>query len=1117
MSTSHIDRHLLFGFLALQNNFLSREDLIAAVSAWLVDKSRPLSEILRARNLVTDKELALLETLHAHHLERHNHDAQQSLAALPTEICVRQQLQQLADPELTTSLNRATSLDETTAAQVVPSSPVALPQTGVSRYHIVRPHAKGGLGQVYVATDMELNRDVALKEIQPHRADEPDSRNRFVLEAEITGGLEHPGIVPVYGLGQYADGRPYYAMRFIRGGSLREAVERFHNDSLAADAHASRDFRNLLSRFIAVCNAVEYAHSRGVLHRDLKPGNIMLGKYGETLVVDWGLARAKGRADRPANSDEQTLKPRSGSGSAETLMGSAIGTPNYMSPEQAAGDLDKLGPASDVYSLGATLYSLLVGQAPFHKDDVHTALRKVCGGNFPPPRAIQSLVPKPLEAICLKAMALAPGDRYGSAAALAADLERWLADESVTAHADSLSETLWRWSRRHRALMQSAAVALVLVFAVSITALWLINGARRGEALAKRQSQTLYRAAQGYLDRWLPAINDVLQFAPGGADLRERMLAAAATDYERLADFQTADAELELERGRTMLRLGEARRGLGKLTAADEAFESADKHFGGLGRTYPSLADAARVEQGRARNRRGSILEANDNPEALSTWRSTIRLLEPKCSSAESDFDRRLVLASAHISVAEWLARGGQSESAQAETDAALGALSPPGAAGAGAGASEPSLKSYHWLRARLTGLRLQARLLSAAGKWPEARQVLDDVIRENLAARSSETVGPAQLMTEAEVEIELAGVLRHLGSYVQELEAYSVTAPVFRRLIDIAPDNPDFREGLILTLLDRAQLLLDMSRIPESEIDVEEAFAALARLTAQHPRVAQYQLELAAALELSGRKLHLKGDYSAASDNLRKAIELFDNLASSRPDVPDYRERAAVTRAQLARAYAAMEEAAQAETQFDSAFTQLTELQSIAPLHPQLATETAWVLAQRGAWRWDRRQDDRARDDLRHSIERWTEIVTTWPSPAHDRTLAESLANCPADDLRDPDRAVLHARRAAQASGDDPLAQTTLAATLLRAGLPREALDAIESARFNSGPLAKDCFLRAMALQALHDPIAAQHWFDRGAVIQCQQPGDEPQRRLAIEAAALLNVQPPAAKSPSR
>ena len=306
------------------------------------------------------------------------------------------------------------------------------------RFRLLRPHARGGLGEVFVALDAELHREVALKQILEKHADDPVSRQRFVVEAEITGGLEHPGVVPVYGLGTYGGGRPYYAMRFIKGDSLKEAIEHFHgDDTLKNDpGRRSLELRKLLRRFLDVCNAIDYAHSRGVIHRDFKPANIILGKHGETLVVDWGLAKVVGRADPSVG--EQTIAPSS-SGSSETLPGSALGTPAYMSPEQAGGELDRLGPRSDVYSLGATLYCLLTGKPPFEGDDIGEILRRVQAGDVRAPREVDPALDQALEAVCLKAMATKPADRYAACRALAEDIERWMADEPVSAWREPLT------------------------------------------------------------------------------------------------------------------------------------------------------------------------------------------------------------------------------------------------------------------------------------------------------------------------------------------------------------------------------------------------------------------------------------------------------------------------------------------------------------------------------------------------------------------------------------------------------------------------------------------------------------------------------------------------------
>jgi tRNA A-37 threonylcarbamoyl transferase component Bud32 len=343
----YADRNLLYGMLALQMGFVSRDALLSGMHAWVLAKDRPLGELLLEQHALTPQQRQVLDAVVAEHLQARVEDA------APGLVPVGQPSGLDGDPK---GLTHA-SLQATIAAAELALATVADPASAVgTRYQTLRPHARGGLGVVSVARDVELGREVALKEIDGRHAGDSVSQRRFVREAEITGGLEHPGVVPVYGLGRYADGRPYYAMRFVRGETLQEAVRKYH----AGDA--AYTLRSLLTRFVAVCNAVAYAHSRGVIHRDLKPANVMSGAYGETLVVDWGLAKVVGR-DSPSNEGapvtEMTLQTPSGE-SSETQAGSALGTPSYMSPEQARGEVATIGR---LIGRGGSLIECLVGIA----------------------------------------------------------------------------------------------------------------------------------------------------------------------------------------------------------------------------------------------------------------------------------------------------------------------------------------------------------------------------------------------------------------------------------------------------------------------------------------------------------------------------------------------------------------------------------------------------------------------------------------------------------------------------------------------------------------------------------------------------------------------------------
>jgi WD40 repeat protein/tRNA A-37 threonylcarbamoyl transferase component Bud32 len=366
------------------------------------------------------------------------------------------------------------------------------------RYRPLSFEDAGGQGAVFTAEDGEVGRTVALKLIRDPAARDDVARARFLLPAEVTGRLEHPGVVPVYGLGHDRKRWPFYAMRFVRGANLRDEILRHHAGGGDSDARRA-SLRRLLRAVVAACETVAYAHARGMVHRDLKPANIMLGRYGETLVLDWGLAKRIG-VPEPAPGDSLPETPAVAGRPIPSLAGVAKGTWAYMPPEQARGDTDAVGPASDVFGLGATLYAVLTGQAPYDGPDARVRAR---AGEFDPPRRVRRDVPRALDAVCRKAMAASSADRCATAKELDADVQRWLDGDPVTAWPEPLPVRAGRWARGHRTLLAAVAVAVSAAAAVVVagknTELVTANH-NLGEALLANHAE-LYAASVGLAHR----------------------------------------------------------------------------------------------------------------------------------------------------------------------------------------------------------------------------------------------------------------------------------------------------------------------------------------------------------------------------------------------------------------------------------------------------------------------------------------------------------------------------------------------------------------------------------------------------------------------------------------
>jgi serine/threonine-protein kinase len=833
---------LLFGMLALQNGLIDAEALLAAFRAWTLDRGRALAEHLVERGALDGAQRAALEALAELHRKKHGGDDQRSLAALPVGSSIRTRLEAVGDPELTVTLETlgsgSTDSDRTfRMADAAGDGP---------RYRILRPHARGGLGAVFVALDAELNREVALKQILGHHADDPRSRLRFLLEAEVTGGLEHPGIVPVYGLGAYEDGRPYYAMRFIRGDSLKEAIAAFHGDeALRSDAgRRSLELRKLLRRFMDVCNAIEYAHSRGVLHRDIKPANVIVGQHGETLVVDWGLAKVGGQAEGIEPGDERPLAPSSASGSAETLPGSAMGTPAYMSPEQARGDLDALGPRSDVYSLGATLYSLLTGRPPFEAGDAGAILRGVQRGEFPPPRRLDPGIDRALEAVCLRAMATRPGDRYDSARALAEDVERWLADEPVRAWSEPWTRRLARWLARHRTRV-AAASAAGLAALVGLGALALVQ-TRNRDALAHQN--LLLREANGRAHR----ANAALRVANDRAEAGERRARLAAdTFFTRVSEERLLEVP-----GLQPLRL--------------ELLELALGYYRQFLREHAGDASLRR-DEARARLRVGVIRSLlGSDREALEELDRAGALLEAlpggEAEGPGNLYLRSKVAGARGVSL-EQLGRFPEAVAAYRE------------AAGFAARQAERVADAHAARRELAHELRNLGGLLDKIGRYPEAREALTRSIAAG-EALLAESAGDAVARSDLALALaSLAYLDTAEGRVPQAIEDCRRSTRLLRERLDQEPADLGARYDLAHGLIQEAALARLAGRIEDGRAAAGEAIGALSRLADLSPRVPSYRRDLAMAYNTLGDLERASGRTDALGASAEKARDLLEAI----------------------------------------------------------------------------------------------------------------------------------------------------------------------------------------------------------------------------------------------
>jgi serine/threonine-protein kinase len=921
MAAVECDRNLLFGMLALQNGLIEQPDLIAAFQCWCKERSRTIAQYLVERGALDENDRAMLEGLVRRLVEKLAGDVKlsqpgEAAADRPVDVPSRAPSPRRGGENASSEraararggreradLTVGAGTDRGSEEPIDWSFDLGQPSSAGGRFRLLRQHARGGIGVVFVAMDSELHREVALKQIHPQQADDPASRARFLVEAEVTGRLEHPGIVPVYGLGVNDRGRPFYAMRFVRGQSLKEAIADYHQAILEPGRDPTESalaMRQLLCRFIDVCNAIAYAHSRGVLHRDLKPANILVGVYGETLVVDWGLAKVVGRDDpTPRPAAEMTLRPASSSSGSETQAGTAIGTPAYMSPEQSEGRLAQIGPASDIYSLGATLYTIVTGRTPLGDDDVENMLSRLRSGAIDPPRAVNPRVAPALEAIVLKAMALRPADRYGSARALAEDVERWLADEPVLARREPFPERVRRWMRRRRTAVVALA-ATVLASTVGLAGVLAVQ--TRANTSLKRANTELARANQraSTANRDLVAANvrerarfdlalDAIKTFHGGVSedllLREKQFEGLRTKLLHGAtDFYARLEHLLIEQSdrRSRAALGQAYHDIGELTAK-------------IGSQRDALAAL----------RRGLELRRALVAEAASD------------SGAKRDASQSLI-AVGDLEEASGDLKGALASYAQARDLLETLVQANPGDAANRAAAA----KCLHGIA------RVQYHTGHAAEALASHEQAR--ALREKLAEANPDVT---QFQSDLAVSYHDLGVI-HRGSGRADLAlaAYERARAINQKLADAHPSDSLFRSDLAQSCNDIGYVLQETGRLDEALRSLEQARAINQTLADANPAVTRFEGDLAQSYQTIGAIQNETGHLAQALASFERARAILQKLVDANPSVTLFQNRLAMSYSYVGMARQRRGRPAEAAAEFRKAVAMMEHLSSLQP-----------------------------------------------------------------------------------------------------------------------------------------------------------------------------------------